>query len=69
MELYDLKADPHERNNLAQLARCAKVVRELSDKLWGWMERVNDPLLKGPLVTPYYEEAMQDYHQKFRKSP
>ncbi|GAG84470.1 unnamed protein product, partial [marine sediment metagenome] len=67
VELYDLKADPHERNNLAQSARYAKVVRELSDKLWGWMERVNDPLLKGPLPTPYYKEAMQDYRQRFRR--
>jgi hypothetical protein len=31
------------------------------------MERVGDPLLEGPLRTPYYEEAMQDYHQRFRR--
>jgi len=69
VELYDVQADPHERNNLAQSPRYAKLVRELSDKLWAWMEQVNDPLLKGPLPTPYYKEAVQDYHQRFRKSP
>ena len=69
VELYDVQADPHERNNLAQSPRYAKLVRELSDKLWAWMEQVNDPLLKGPLPTPYYKEAVHDYHQRFRKSP
>jgi len=67
VELYDLKADPHERNNLAQRAEHADTVRELSDKLWTWMGLVGDPLLEGPLRTPYYEEAMQDYHQRFRQ--
>jgi len=66
-ELYDLRADPHERNNLAQSPKYADLVAELSDKLWAWMESVNDPLLKGPLPTPYYEEAMQDYHRRFEK--
>jgi len=68
VELYDLRRDPHERDNLAQSQQYAAVVRELSDKLWAWMERVEDPLLKGPLVTPYYQEAMEDYHGRFRKS-
>lgn len=67
VELYDLKKDPRERNNLVQLPEYADVVRELSDKLWAWMEQVADPLLEGPLRTPYYEEAMQDYHRRFRR--
>ncbi len=67
VELYDLQTDPHERKNLAQQPEHAETVRTLSDKLWTWMERVGDPLLKGPLRTPYYEEAMQDYHQRFGK--
>jgi len=52
VELYDLKADPHERNNLAQRAEHADTVRELSDKLWTWMGLVGDPLLEGPLRRP-----------------
>ena len=67
VELYDLQADPHERHNLAQLAEHAQTVRHLSDKLWTWMEQVGDPLLKGPLPTPYYQEAMQDYHRRFQR--
>ncbi len=67
VELYDLKNDPHERNNLAQNEAYEPTVKELSDKLWAWMEEVGDPLLEGPLVTPYYEEAMQDYRQRFRR--
>jgi arylsulfatase A-like enzyme len=67
VELYDLRTDPHERDNLAQRPEYAGTVRELSDKLWAWMERVGDPLLEGPLRTPYYEEAMQDYHSRFRR--
>ena len=65
VELYDLQADPHERTNLAQRPDHAEIVRELSDRLWAWMERVGDPLLEGPLRTPYYQEAMQDYHDRF----
>lgn len=49
------------------LAEHAKTVRQLSDKLWAWMERVSDPLLHGPLPTPYYQEAVQDYHERFRR--
>jgi hypothetical protein len=67
VELYDLQADPHERDNLAQRPDHAEIVRELSNKLWAWMGRVGDPLLEGPLRTPYYEEAMQDYHRRFRR--
>lgn len=68
VELYDLKADPHERNNLAQHTEHAGLVGTLSDKLWTWMEQVEDPLLEGPLRTPYYEEAVRDYHQRFKRS-
>ena len=66
MELYDLRHDPHEREDLAQRPEHAATVRALSDKLWAWMERVGDPILEGPLPTPYYREAMQDYRERFR---
>ncbi len=33
---------------------------ELSESLLGWMKSVKDPLLEGPLSTPYYEKAMAD---------
>jgi len=70
VQLFDLKDDPHERNDLAALPEYAEMVLDLSDRLWKWMEQVGDPILKGPLVTPYYRQAMQDYgryRQKTRK--
>jgi len=67
VELYDLKTDPQERTNLAQKPAYAEKVNELSDKLWDWMEEVSDPLLKGPLVTPYYRQAMRDYEERYRR--
>ncbi|MHC4535732.1 MAG: sulfatase family protein [Planctomycetota bacterium] len=63
VHLFDLKKDPHERNDLAGSPEYANIVRDLSNRLWQWMEEVGDPILKGPLVTPYYEEAMEDYHR------
>ncbi len=66
VQLFDLKDDPHERNDLAALPEHAEMVRDLSDRLWHWMEQVGDPILKGPLVTPYYRQAIRDYH-RFRQ--
>ena len=33
------------------------------EELWRWMQEVGDPILEGPLVTPYYEKAIEDYHR------
>jgi arylsulfatase A-like enzyme len=66
VQLFDLKDDPHERKDLAALPEYAKMVRDLSNRLWRWMEQVGDPILKGPLVTPYYRQAIRDYH-RFRQ--
>lgn len=63
VQLFDLKEDPHERNNLAASPEYASIARDLSDRLWRWMEDVGDPILDGPLVTPYYKQAMEDYHR------
>jgi N-sulfoglucosamine sulfohydrolase len=66
VQFFDLKDDPNERKDLAALPEYAEMVRDLSDRLWQWMEQVGDPILKGPLVTPYYRQAIQDYH-RFRR--
>lgn len=65
VQLFDLKTDPHERNDLAGLPEYANIVTDLSNRLWSWMEEVGDPILDGPLVTPYYRQAMEDYHRRF----
>jgi arylsulfatase A-like enzyme len=61
VELYDLDADPWEMRDLADLPEYRAVRADLSERLWRWLEEVNDPLLTGPVVTPYYRMAMADY--------
>jgi len=61
VHLFDLQEDPLEVNNLSRDEQHADTVRELSDRLWQWMEDIGDPILHGPIRTPYYEEAMEDY--------
>ena len=42
-ELYDLKNDPHELNNLVNDAKYAEVKADLSRKLDRWIEDNDDP--------------------------
>jgi arylsulfatase A-like enzyme len=63
VQLFDIKDDPHESNNLAAMPEYVEMVRDLSNRLWQWMEQLDDPILKGPLVTPYYKQAVQDYNR------
>lgn len=60
-QLFDLQQDPWEERDLSGDPQHADVSRELSDALWRWMEEVEDPILQGPIRTPYYERAMEDY--------
>ena len=46
-ELYDLTADPDERNNLIDERLRRPVVDELRDRLTRWFDRYVDPLLDG----------------------
>ena len=46
-ELYDLKNDPNEKNNLADDINFQEIKIELEKKLLDWMKKTNDPLLKG----------------------
>ncbi len=59
--LYDLQADPLETTNLADEPACAAVRAELDAALLGWLRAVNDPILHGPMVTPYYRRALADW--------
>lgn len=47
--LYDLVADPEERQNLAHRPEYAGELAELSSTLEDWMRRTHDPLLDGPI--------------------
>jgi len=65
-QLFDLQNDPHQLADLGGSRKHAELAEDLSARLWRWMEQVGDPLLEGPVRTPYYEKAMEDY-RKFRR--
>jgi arylsulfatase A-like enzyme len=46
-ELYDLRADPLEQNNVADNPDYAAVRKELEDMLHGWMQQTHDFVLAG----------------------
>ena len=50
--LYDLVFDPNETGNLAEDATCAPILEEMRARLRRWMERTDDPLLRGPVPAP-----------------
>lgn len=52
IQLYDLIWDPHEMHNLATDSGHQKVLSDLSDRLDAWMNRTDDPLLKGEVPAP-----------------
>ena len=64
VELYDLEKDPNEFNNVADDPAYQDTYNDLSNQLWQWMEDVNDPSLKSPIPTPYYYEAVAEYHTR-----
>lgn len=57
--LYDLMFDPNETNNLAGDPRVADELNNMRTRLEKWMERTNDPLLKG-YVDPPKGAALND---------
>jgi arylsulfatase A-like enzyme len=59
-QLFDLEQDPYELTDIGQDPENAEILAELSGMLLSWMKDVDDPLLKGPVRTPYYERTMQD---------
>ncbi|MDD3925460.1 MAG: sulfatase [bacterium] len=57
-ELYDLDEDPWELDNLAGKSGYEQVEGDLKGRLFRWMRETDDPLLKGPVSSIYYEEAI-----------
>jgi len=58
MQLFDLEKDPCESNNVAGHADYAAVREALDEKLYQWLRDVGDPILHGPVRSPYYDMAM-----------
>lgn len=58
IELYDLKKDPNQLNNVAESSIYNKIKKELGESLTKWRWRTNDPLVNNendPFDTyPYY---------------
>ncbi len=57
VELYDLVADPWEQKNVAK--DNSDVVDDLDGRLLRWMRDTGDPLLEGPVASPYYRESIR----------
>jgi N-sulfoglucosamine sulfohydrolase len=58
IELYDLAADRWEQHNLAGSAEYASIERDLRQRLLDWMRATSDPLLVGPVASPYFTDAL-----------
>ena len=56
-ELYDLRADPEEFENLTDDEAHAAVQDRLRKTLADWMAATEDPLLDGPVPSPYHRRA------------
>ncbi len=52
LELYDVAADPDERDNLADREGLAEVLAEHLRLLREWQHSTGDPLLRGPIDAP-----------------
>lgn len=63
-ELYNIETDPFELEDLGQKKEYAGKVKALSSELMSCMKSVKDPLLEGPLVTPYYEKSKAEFESK-----
>ena len=58
IELYDLQTDLWEKRNLADNPEVASIQADLRQRLLRWMEQTDDPLLRGPVASPYYADAL-----------
>ena len=45
----------------ATVADALEIEAGMKQRLWAWMERIDDYILHGPERTPYYDRAMKEY--------
>jgi hypothetical protein len=58
--LYDLVNDPDERVDLSSDGDYGSIVLELRDMLASWMLETEDPLLLGPVGSPFYNRSVAE---------
>lgn len=58
LELYDVGLDPGERHNRIDDPALAPVAASLRRALLTWMHDTDDPILRGPVASPYHHAAM-----------
>jgi arylsulfatase A-like enzyme len=58
VELYDLESDRWERRNLAGVPEFASIEADLRQRLLHWMQSTHDPILDGPVASPYRKDAI-----------
>ncbi|MDQ6671161.1 MAG: sulfatase [Chloroflexota bacterium] len=58
VELYDLLEDPWEQHNLAEEPDLASAKTDLRQRLLRWMKETDDPVLQGPVASPYNSAAL-----------
>jgi len=47
-------------DNVAGQAKYSGIQQKLDDRLWNWFKNVDDPIIRGPVPTPYYLMATAD---------
>lgn len=57
LELYDLREDPWEQRNLAELPEHAATLRELAQRLYRHLVDTGDPILQGAVTGPHHRET------------
>ncbi len=62
-ELYNLKNDPLEQNNLADDPAHAETLAILKADLLNWMRETQDPLLQGPVPSGTYLHRMEVFQK------
>ena len=59
VELYDLEADPFERDNLTGSEALAEVEKDLAERLGTWQRETGDPVLQGPILAARVTPAVR----------